>query len=275
MEELQLKNQELIESFENLRRTTSAKERMEGELSIGREIQMSMLPIQSPDFIARTEFDIHATLEPAREVGGDFYDFFLIDDDRLYLCVGDVSGKGVPAALFMAVTKTLLKSQASFDPSPASILTHVNNEISRNNEASMFVTIFLAIINLRTGHLTYTNAGHNPPYRKMREGQVIALDQLHGPVVGAMEGLSYGEDAATLSAGDLLFLFTDGVTEAVNIEGEFYQERRLVEVLSQDLASASTTVDETVADVWRFQGEADQFDDVTILAAQFHGDLRS
>ena len=163
MAEVQARNIELKDSLENLRRTRSAKERMESELNIGRDIQMSMVPVNFPPFPDRTEFTIYATLQPAREVGGDFYDFFLIDDDLLCVCVGDVSGKGVPSALFMAVTKTLIKSMAKNDSSPASILTHVNDELSHNNESSMFVTIFLAIMNVSNGQLTYCNAGHNPP----------------------------------------------------------------------------------------------------------------
>ena len=271
MTELQMKNQELIESFENLRRTTSAKERMESELNIGRDIQMSMLPLEFPAYPDRSEFDVHATLVPAREVGGDFYDFFLVDEDRFSLCVGDVSGKGVPAALFMAVTKTLIKSRASNDFSPASILTHVNNEISRQNEASMFVTIFLGILDLRSGSFTYTNAGHNPPYVKPAVGDVIRLDQRHGPVIGALEDMVYGEDRITLSGGDMLFLYTDGVTEAMNAEGELYEEHRLVDVLTRQLTTVESMVGESVDDVWRFQGDAQQADDVTVLAARYTG----
>jgi sigma-B regulation protein RsbU (phosphoserine phosphatase) len=271
MAELQVKNQELVESFENLRRTTSAKERMESELNIGRDIQMSMLPLEFPAFPHRAEFDVHATLVPAREVGGDFYDFFLIDEDRLCLCIGDVSGKGVPAALFMAVTKTLIKSRASNDLSPASILTHVNNEISHQNEASMFVTIFLGILDLRSGSLRYTNAGHNPPYLKARDGDVLRLDRRHGPVIGAVEDLVYGEDEVSLSPGDMLLLYTDGVTEAMNVSGELYEEQKLVSVLSRELATVEAMVGETVDDVWHFQGEAQQADDVTVLAARYAG----
>ncbi|HKJ21427.1 MAG TPA: response regulator, partial [Woeseiaceae bacterium] len=139
-------------------------DRMEQELNVGHDIQMSMLPLEFPAFPERSEFSLHATLKPAREVGGDFYDFFFVDDDHLCLVVGDVSGKGVPAALFMAVTKTMIKSQAADDPSPASIITRVNDDLSADNPASMFVTLFIAIVNTRTGEFRFTNAGHNPPY---------------------------------------------------------------------------------------------------------------
>jgi sigma-B regulation protein RsbU (phosphoserine phosphatase) len=272
MRELTVKNQELQESFDNLRRTTTAKERMESELNIGRDIQMSMLPLKFPPFPHRNEFTVFATLEPAREVGGDFYDFFLIDEDRFCFCVGDVSGKGVPAALFMAVTKTLIKSRATNDFSPASILTHVNDEISENNDSAMFVTLWLGILDVTTGELSYCNAGHNPPYLRRASGEVVRLAIRHGPVVGAVDGLVYGEDAESLQSGDFLFVYTDGVTEAMDPAGALYEEDRLVRVLE---ARAYGSVEELVAasteDVWKFQAEAEQADDVTVLAVQFTG----
>jgi sigma-B regulation protein RsbU (phosphoserine phosphatase) len=245
---------------------------MESELNIGRDIQMSMLPIQFPAFPHRTEFDIYATLHPAREVGGDFYDFFLIDEDRICFGVGDVSGKGVGAALFMALTKTLIKSRASNDFSPASILTHVNDEVGRNNESCMFVTIWVGILDLTTGTLTYTNAGHNPPYLKRANGDLLRLDARHGPVVGAMEGIVYGEDALLIGAGDMALLYTDGVTEAMDPNEQLYDERSLVEVLeTREFPSVQDLVQATVDDVWRFQSDAVQADDVTVLAIQFLG----
>jgi len=249
-----------------------ARLRMEDELNVGREIQMSMLPLIFPAFPRRGEFDVFALLEPAREVGGDFYDFFLLDDDHFCVCVGDVSGKGVPAALFMAVTKTLIKSRASNDFAPASILTHVNSEISRNNDASMFVTIFLAILDLNTGELRYSNAGHNPPYMRRNDGKLVRLDQRHGPVIGALEGMVFAQDSVTMSAGDLLFAYTDGITEAMDVEQNLYDESRLVTVLaSLDSSSAEKSVQASVADVRAFQGRAEQADDITIIATTFYG----
>ena len=273
-EELETKNVELQESLDNLRRTTSAKERMEGELNIGREIQLSMLPLEFPAFPHRKDFDVFATLEPAREVGGDFYDFFLVDEDHLCFCVGDVSGKGVPAALFMAVTKTLIKSRATNDLSPASILTHVNDELAYKNESAMFVTLWLAILDLQTGRFQYCNAGHNPPYLKRAgDGVLVRLDKRHGPVVGAMEGLAYGEDEADMEAGDVIFLYTDGVTEAMDPAGELYEESRLVSLLgSAEYQTVEEMVKASADDVWRFQAEADQADDVTVLAVHYYGD---
>jgi sigma-B regulation protein RsbU (phosphoserine phosphatase) len=271
MSELKTKNRELEESFENLQRTTSAKERMESELNIGRDIQMSMLPVDFDAHAHRHEYEIFATLHPAREVGGDFYDFFLIDEDRLCVCVGDVSGKGVGAALFMAMTKTLIKSRATNDFSPASILTHVNDELGRNNDANMFVTIWAAIVDVKTGATTYTNAGHNPPFLLRTTGDLVRLDELHGPVVAAMEGMSYGESSLQLGSGDLLILYTDGVTEAMNAGGELYGERRLKDSFSTSSRDVRGLVARVVDDVWRFQGDAVQADDVTAMAVAFHG----
>jgi sigma-B regulation protein RsbU (phosphoserine phosphatase) len=272
MQELTVKNRELQASFDDLRRTTTAKERMESELNIGRDIQMSMLPLEFPPYPHRNEFTVFATLEPAREVGGDFYDFFLIDEDRFCFCVGDVSGKGVPAALFMAVTKTLIKSRASNDFSPASIMTHVNEEIARNNDSAMFVTLWLGILDVTSGALVYTNAGHNPPYVKPDGGDPVRLDARHGPVVGAVEGLVYGQESTTLQPDDLVFLYTDGVTEAMDPAGTLYEEARLVEVLSaQESPSVEEVVGASTEDVWRFQADAEQADDVTVLAVKFAG----
>lgn len=270
--ELQETNVELQRSFEDLRRTTSAKERMESELNIGRDIQMRMLPMEFPAFPNRSEFDVHAALHPAREVGGDFYDFFLIDEDRFCFGVGDVSGKGVPSALFMAMTKTLIKSRASNDGSPASILTHVNDEMAVNNESAMFVTIWLGILDLVSGRVTYCNAGHNPPYLRRAGGSLERLAVRHGPVVGAMEGMVYGESTLELGRGDAFLLYTDGVTEAMDPDRNLYEEHRLVSALEpQDEGKPEELVRVTVDDVWEFQSDAEQADDITVLALQWFG----
>jgi sigma-B regulation protein RsbU (phosphoserine phosphatase) len=270
--EIRSKNVELQESLDNLRRTRSAKERMESELNIGREIQMSMLPFTFPAFPHRSDFDVHAALHPAREVGGDFYDLFLIDDNHFCFCVGDVSGKGVPAALFMAVTKTLIKSRAANDHSPASILSHVNTELAQRNESCMFVTVFLAILDVRRGELSYSNAGHNPPYLKRSSGELVRIDQRHGPIIGAAEGLAYTQDLVTLLAGDLVFLYTDGVTEAMNIDNQLYTEERLKNLLSaQTFSSVEEAVKISTDDVWAYQGDAEQADDVTVLSVLYSG----
>jgi len=247
------------------------KERMEKELNVAHEIQMSMVPLTFPPFPERKEFTIYATLEPALEVGGDFYDFFFIDEDRLCFCVGDVSGKGVPAALFMAVTRTMIKSKASADPSTASILTFVNEQISQENPNCMFVTLWVGVLDIRTGEVTYTNAGHNPPYLKRVDGSLEKLDMLHGPVVGAVEGLVYGEDKLKFGSEDLLLAFTDGVTEEIDVNDELYGDMRLEALLSEmTVVSVEQSVQDVVASVREFQGESAQDDDITVLALQFH-----
>jgi serine phosphatase RsbU (regulator of sigma subunit)/uncharacterized membrane protein affecting hemolysin expression len=247
------------------------KERMESELNVGHEIQMSFIPDFSslPD---RTEFSICATLEPAREVGGDFYDSYFLDEERFCFCIADVSGKGVPAALFMAMAKILIKSRAADDRSTASILTHVNDELSVDNQACMFVTVFAGILNIRSGELVYTNAGHNPPYLRKKDGTLQRLDQRHGPAIGAMEGMVYKEERDTLEPGDLLFLYTDGVTEAMDVDHHLFSEDRLKDLLTaKSTKGVQTAVDHTVAAVMAFEGETERTDDVTILALEFHG----
>ena len=262
--------EKLEEAYEIIR---EQKERMEEELNIGREIQMSMLPLVFPPFPERTEFSIYAALEPAREVGGDFYDFFFVDDGKLCICIGDVSGKGVPSALFMAVTKTLIKSRATDDHSTASILTHVNTEISKDNNSCMFVTIFLGILDIRTGSLVFSNAGHNPPYLRRANGEIQRLDSRHGPVVGAMGGMTYGEDVTVLDTGDLLLMYTDGVTEEMNSDDQLFTEARLVDMIERTtLDEVESVVKHTIAAVHDFKGETEQSDDITLLALRYEWD---
>ena len=194
------------------------KDRMERELNVGRDIQMSMVPLTFPPFPNRKEISIYGSLEPAREIGGDFFDFFFIDDDRLCFCIGDVSGKGVPAALFMAVTKTLIKSRATDDPSTASVLTHANDELSRDNPNGMFVTLFIGVLDIRSGEFDYTNAGHNPPYLIRTDGPPEAMSDRHGPIVGAMKGMVYRKGTDVMLPGDILYMYTDGVTEEMDTD---------------------------------------------------------
>lgn len=241
-------------------------ERMEQELSVGHDIQMSMLPLEFPAFPGRSEFSLHALLKPAREVGGDFYDFFFVDEDHICLVVGDVSGKGVPAALFMAVTKTMIKTQAADDPSPASIITRVNDELSADNPASMFVTLFLAIVNTRTGAFRYTNAGHNPPYVLRADGELACLDKRHGPIIGAVEGVAFREDSDNLAKSDLLLIYTDGVTEAMSPDDKLYSEARLEELIEGSHDEPDILTQRILDDVERYAAGADQADDITILA---------
>ena len=248
-----------------------ANERMESELNVAKDIQMSMLPLIFPAFPKRDEVDLYAELIPAREVGGDFYDFHFIDENHLCIVMADVSGKGVPAALMMAVTKTLLKSRASNDKSPASILTDVNNEIAKDNDSYMFITVFLAILNTNTGELIYSNAGHNPSYIISNENKKLTkLGDLHGPVIGAMEGMTYGETKLLLKKNDIVFSYTDGVTESHNINAELYSDPRLEELLENgDYDSSEKLVKIVIESVKEFEGEADQFDDITAMAIEY------
>jgi PAS domain S-box-containing protein len=265
--------QQLHEAFQTIK---AQKERMENELKIGHEIQMSMVPLIFPPFPNHQEFDVYAILKPAREVGGDFYDFFFIDEDHFCLCIGDVSGKGVPSALFMAVTKTLIKSRASNDLSSASILTHVNDELSRENESCMFVTVFLAISNIKSGEMVYTNAGHNPPYIKRKDGTIERLDQRHGPIIGAVEGIAFKESKTVLAKLDVLLTYTDGVTEAMDSEKHLFSEDRLAKNLEvNSYSSVKDMVNSIASSIEEFEGGTEQTDDITVLAIQYRGEAEN
>lgn len=246
------------------------KQRMQYELDVGREIQLSMVPRRFPR-LARA--DLWATLRPAREVGGDFYDFLTTSTGSLWICVGDVSGKGVPAALLMAVTKTLVDSAAARSRSPGEVLTHVNAELSRDNESAMFVTAFVGCIDLQSGIIQYTNAGHNPPLLCRASSRIDRLDVRHGPVLGAVDDVRYGESVVQLEPGDVLLLFTDGVTEALDPREQLFTEARLRDTLTNDgLASAEEAARAVVAAVESFAGGAEQADDITVLALRYIGD---
>jgi PAS domain S-box-containing protein len=243
------------------------KKRMQQELKLGGKIQLEMLPKTFTGESDDQRLSLYATLQPARELGGDFYDFFYVDDNRLLFCVGDVSDKGVPSALFMVMAKTLIRVGATQSESPAAIVTLVNDDISYDNPSCMFVTLFVGIIDIRTGTLRFCNAGHNPPYVIRKNGQLDRLDNRHGPAVGAMVGLPYAEDQTQLDSGDSLVAYTDGVTEAFGEAGQMYDEERLVHLLR---SSASSTpreiVDSIVASVSSFAGSTNQSDDITLLA---------
>ena len=247
-----------------------ANKRMEGELNVGKDIQMSMLPLNFPAFPERTEIDIYANLIPAREVGGDFYDFHFLDENHIYFAVGDVSGKGVPAALEMAVAKTLLKSRAANDQSTASILTQVNNEIAKDNDACMFITVFAAILNTDTGKLIYSNAGHNPSYVIGKNRDIMVLDDLHGPVIGAMEGMAYNETTLYIDKDDIVLAYTDGVSEAQNTKEQFYTVERLEKLIREGTYDSTQSLTNIIVDsVKVFENGTEQFDDITVLALQY------
>lgn len=250
----------------------AAKARMQEELNVGRDIQQSMLPRVFPAFPDRKELELYAMLEPALEIGGDLYDFFMVDDHRLCFVIGDVSGNGVPAALFMAMTKIMVKTRATSDPSPASIVTHVNDALSADNDSCMFVTLYLGILNLRDGTLITTNAGHNPPLLKRQDGQFEWLTGIDGPMVGPMAGIAYKETTRQLGPGDELFLYTDGVTEADNRRRELFGNDRLKTVLAKSKAvSVVDRLGDIMQAVRTFAGDAPQADDITMLGLRYHG----
>lgn len=256
-----------ITDRKNLERELSiANKRMGDELNIGREIQMSMIPLTFPRFPEHKDIDVWAYLRPAREVGGDFYDFFFINEQIFAFVVADVSGKGVPAALLMAVAKTLLKSHSQETRSTARVVELTNNELSENNKDCMFITAFFGMIDTSTGEMTYTNAGHNPPYLMKPDGTINTLDSIHGPMIGAMEGVPYEEASMKLGVDDKLMLFTDGITEAFDVNRQAYGEERLAELLGRSgKLGTKYLVDALVKDVDEFVGETEQSDDITVF----------
>jgi len=259
----------LRQSVRELKETTAAKERIESELKIAREIQMSMVPKLFPPFPLRPEFDLYATLVPAREVGGDFYDFFFIDDNRLCFAIGDVSGKGVPASLFMAVTTTLFRTTAVRVSRPDEILFLLNRELCRGNESCMFVTVFCAILDIRTGEVEYSNGGHNLPYF-VSHAETRPLRNTGGMALGFTEDVTYRSEKIMLRAGDGLFLYTDGVTEAMDEEGNQFSEPCLAEFLHQANGSSATEIIRGAVDqVKNHSGGAPQSDDITALTLKY------
>jgi serine phosphatase RsbU (regulator of sigma subunit) len=266
----------LRREIHDLLAATAAKERIESELHIAREIQMSILPKIFPPFPHRRDFDIYAVIEPAKEVGGDFYDFFLLDDQHFCFVIGDVSDKGVPASLFMAVTKTLIKAVAQQGHPPGEILTRVNRELLSGNTSSMFVTVFLGILDTLSGRVLYANGGHNPPLIIRKRGPVDFLSPPGDPLVGALEGISYETANLVLAPGEALFLYTDGVTEASNGNEALFSEDRLQKSL-QELpeASARETIEAIKARVHGFAAGVPQADDITMLMLRFMASLAS
>lgn len=256
----------------DLRETTAARERIESELKIAHDIQMSMVPKTFPPFPDRPEFDIYATLVPAREVGGDFYDFFLIDDQRLCFAIGDVSGKGIPASLFMALTKTMFRASGDrLDATAEGILFTLNGDIYRDNDSCMFVTMFCGILDLQTGRVDFSNAGHNLPY-VVSNGTVTALANPGGMALGVANSANLRAGHIVLSAGDRLVLYTDGVTDAMDKHEEFFSQCRLETTLHGGSAQSSkAVVEEVVSEVGRFCAGAPQADDITLLVLGYMG----
>ena len=258
--------------MEDLTRVTKKEERVRTELDMASKIQKGALPDIFPAFPDRQEFDLYASMEPAKEIGGDFYDFFLIDDDHLCLVIADVSGKGVPAALFMMASKIILADNAIMGKSPSEILYDANNAICKNNKLEMFVTVWVGILEISTGKLSAANAGHEYPALKRGDGGFSVFKDRHGFVLGGMEGMKFKEYEILLSPGDKLFVYTDGVPEANDPDGNMFEVKRMIDALNEDPdASPAQILGAVRGEISKFVREAEQFDDLTMLCLEYKG----
>ena len=256
----------------DITRITAEKERVGAELHVATQIQADMLPSIFPAFPTRHEFDIYASMAPAKEVGGDFYDFFLVDDDHLAMVMADVSGKGVPAALFMVIAKTLIKNRAQAGGTPAQILADVNGMLCEGNKAQLFVTVWLGILTISTGKGLAANAGHEDPVFRRGDGEFELVRYRHSPAVAAMEGVRFREHEFELNPGDTLFVYTDGVPEATNGQDELYGTDRMLASLNRHRNEPLDSIlRETREDINSFVGNAQQFDDMTMLCFTYYG----
>ncbi|MBE5906417.1 MAG: HAMP domain-containing protein, partial [Lachnospiraceae bacterium] len=262
----------LKDYMENIRRVTAEKERIGAELNVATQIQADMLPRIFPAFPERTEFDIYATMTPAKEVGGDFYDFFFVDDDHLALVMADVSGKGVPAALFMVIAKTLIKNRAQMGGTPAEVLADVNDQLCEGNEAELFVTVWLAIIEVSTGRGLAANAGHEHPALRRAGGKWELVKYRHSPAVATMGGIPFREHEFELHPGDCLYVYTDGVAEATDANNELFGDERMLEALNKEpVAKPEKLLQNVKEGIDTFVKEAPQFDDITMLGIAWFG----
>jgi sigma-B regulation protein RsbU (phosphoserine phosphatase) len=266
------KTAEHVQDLKQAREEHAQLSAIQQELNVATRIQQAILPCDFPAFPGVKEIELYAELIPAREVGGDFYDFFLIDENRLGLAIGDVSDKGVPAAIFMAVTRTLLKSVALTGMPAGECLRRVNRLLTLENTSCMFVTLFYGILNLRTGRFEYCNAGHNPPYLIKPDGVPENLTAASGIVLGIDENYGYETDRIGLARGDRLFLYTDGITEAFNASQEMFSDERLRACLQRaNGTSPKEVIRKVVSEVYDFAGDVPQSDDLTMLALNYLG----
>ena len=266
---LQSMEEEINAYIESVGTLTAEKARISTELELAESIQANMLPNIFPAFPERSEFDIYALMDPAREVGGDFYDFFLIDDDHLAMVIADVSGKGIPAALFMMMSKILVKNFTMQGLQPAEILEKVNNAICQNNPNDMFITIWIGILTISTGKTICASAGHEYPVLRKDGGQFEVVKDPHGIAAGTMGGMKYKNYDMQLNTGDTLFVYTDGLPEATNRSNELFGLERVVDVLNNepDAEVEELFVEMGIA-VAEFVEDAPQFDDLTMLAVK-------
>jgi len=260
----------LAEYVENLEKTTSAREKIESELRIACAIQMAMVPKNDTFFSSHNDFIILGTMNPAKEVGGDLYNFFMRDEEHLVFTIGDVSGKGIAAALFMAMTNTLIKALAMNGLSPADVLCSANKELCRGNEQYMFVTLFMGILNVNTGEVVYANAGHNPAVLIQNEKSAIFMEPYPATILATFEDAEFRNEQFTLNHNDTLFMYTDGVTEAMNTERQLFGEKRFLDLLNKSRElSMPELLDESLKGVAAFANGNEQSDDITLLALRF------
>ncbi len=260
----------IVRDLDKLTRITAERERIETELSLAAQIQQSALPDREPDFSGRPEFSLSASMDPAKDVGGDFYDFFYQNEQHLALVIADVSGKGIPAALFMMSAKNLIKNRAAAGGTPAEILASVNAQLARNNTTHMFVTVWLGILDLQSGMLTACSAGHEEPVIRKKGGDFALLHDKRGFVLGGLARSRYQDYEVALQPGDTIFLYTDGVPEAANAKREFYGLERLTEALNRPEASGPDEILAAVkADVERFVSGTEPSDDLTMVCIRY------
>ncbi|MCR5404660.1 MAG: PP2C family protein-serine/threonine phosphatase [Butyrivibrio sp.] len=258
--------------IDNLTKVTAEKERIGAELNVATQIQADMLPRIFPAFPDYNEFELYATMDPAKEVGGDFYDYFLVDNDHIALVMADVSGKGVPAALFMVIAKTLIKNSAQHGNSPSQILAYANEQLNEGNEAELFVTVWIAIIEISTGKGVAANAGHENPVLRRAGGQYELQIYKHSPAVATIDGIRYKQHEFEIHPGDEIFVYTDGVPEATNAKNELYGDKRMLDVLNRNLdASTQEMLVAMREDIEKFVGDVPQFDDITMLSFRYFG----
>jgi sigma-B regulation protein RsbU (phosphoserine phosphatase) len=261
-----------LQYVDQVQRVTAEKERIGAELSMATDIQASQLPRLFPAFPNRPEFDVYARMTPAREVGGDFYDFFLVDDDHIGLVMADVSGKGVPAALFMMISRVLIKSHLQNGETPGEALENVNDQLCEGNETELFVTVWVAVLEISTGKGIAANAGHEHPALRRANGQYELAIYRHSPAVATLEGIPYKEHTFQLNPGDSLFVYTDGVAEATSAEKELFGTDRMLEALNRDPDAKPEDVLKNVMDgINAFVADAEQFDDITMLCLKYVG----
>ncbi len=267
-----LLTQRMKDYIRDITEITAEKERIGAELNVATQIQADMLPRIFPPFAGRDDFEMYASMNPAKEVGGDFYDFFFVDDKHIALVMADVSGKGVPAALFMVIAKTLIKNRTISGGSPSEILEDVNNQLCEGNDAGLFVTVWLGIIDITTGKGMAANAGHEHPILRRAGQQYEFVKYRHSPAVATMEGIPFKEHEFELYPGDTLFVYTDGVAEATNSDNELFGEERTLKALNRDVnAKPEIMLNNVLEDINEFVGDAVQFDDITMLAFNYLG----